>query len=472
MIEAIETTERVADADTVSAHAPSVPSEQEVEAKMLRAANEAAVITEWTPEADAILRSHRDGKKTIAIVGFSPTSRHLAPFDDDRVEIWSVNEAHRHHTNYLKRFDRWIQIHRRWDFTKNTSLATKEHWEWLQQPHDFPIYMQEHYDDVPASVAFPLDEVKEAYPGVLELMPTGEEEERDYFTSTFAYMCTLAMQEIDKQPLPGRIEVYGFDMATGTEYVYQKGSTEYWMGYARGHNIEVVVPYKCRLVNGKLYGYEISRVIPKSMLQELHTEVVAQRDVLAPELKAISEKRHAIEKIATAEPDFEKRMKIVSEEARPLFNREIDLSREANSLHGEIQEYQDLINYIDKGKVGEEEMFINRQLLEFRMNTIQKERQNSMNTAMIMRGRRTVIQQDLTSIQNGSTVEDGVRDEIEKKGADAFNDEFNSAAMVNALYGRNKVLVGLLRYLDNMQPEDNVLVAAMMNDPLRKIEGQ
>src|SRR3990170_5399021 len=244
-------------------------TEMEVEKQLLDQAATASVLLEWTPEAAALLRRHRDGKRTIAIVGFSPTSRHLAPFDDERVTIWGVNEAHRHQSSYMKRWDGWMQLHKPWDFRKGSSPATKEHWEWLQQDQGIPIYMQEKFDDIPSSVAYPLEEIRRAYPGIKELLPTGEELERNYYTSTFAYMCALALYEIDKQELPGRIEVYGFDMATWTEFQYQKGSTEYWIGYANGRGVELTVPYKCRLINGKLYGYEVSRVITKEMLQNL-----------------------------------------------------------------------------------------------------------------------------------------------------------------------------------------------------------
>lgn len=462
-------------AETASVGAPSIQpddswKEKEAEQKALEDAAKASVMAEWTEEAITTLKKARDGKRTFALCGFSPTSRHLPPFDDERVTIWGVNEAHRHKTSYMKRWDGWFQLHARWDFTKGSSPATKEHWEWLQQEHDFPIYMQQHWDDVPASDAFPLEEIERTFPGVAELLPSGEELERNYFTSTFAYMCSLAMLEIKKQELPGRIEIYGFDMATWTEFQYQKGSTEFWMGYARGMGIEVTVPYKCRLVSGKLYGFEVSRVIPKPVLQELLIGASARRDKMAEEIKVVSEKRQILEKRAMEETDLENRKKMIIEDARPVFNQEVELARELNAVHGEVQEYQDLIAYIDRSKTESEEMLINRQLLEFRLGSISKDRQKSMNTAMVMRGRRSMIQQDIVNLLDDNTPSEE-RDATEKKGTEAFQAEFDAAALVNAMYGRYKVSVNLIKYLDNIDPDDQIVKAIMDADEIKKEEG-
>jgi len=446
-------------------------TEREAEQKALDQAASASVLAEWPPEADAVLRKARDGKRTIAIVGFSPTSRHLAPFDDERVTIWGVNEAHRHQSAYMKRWDGWWQIHKRWDFTKGSSIATKEHWAWLQQDQGVPIYMQEKWDDIPSSVAYPLDAVKQAFPGVAELIPTGEAIERDYYTSTFAYMCAMAMYQIEQQDLPGRIEIYGFDMATWTEFGYQKGSTEFWIGYARGRGHEVTVPYKCRLMNGKLYGYEISRIITKDALQKLLDVVIVKREEWFVKVQEISQRRADVEKRAMAEKDIEARNKIIVDEARPLFNQEIEFARETNAAHGEVQEYQDLIAYIDKSSVEDQEFFLNRQLIDFRMTSINRDRQSSMNSAMVMRGRRSIVQQEVNEAMQ-KAITDEERDEIEKKGAEVFNNEFNAASLVNALYGRAKVVTNLLKYLDNMDADDQLVKAIIEADPLGKAEGE
>ena len=54
----------------------------------------ARVLPPQDPETAAKLRELRKGKKSVAIVGLAPTSCSLAPFDEEGVEIWGLNEAH------------------------------------------------------------------------------------------------------------------------------------------------------------------------------------------------------------------------------------------------------------------------------------------------------------------------------------------------------------------------------------------
>jgi len=443
--------------------------EKEFEDKALKEQASASVLESWSREADAAFRKLRDGKKTIAIVGFSPTSRHLAPMDDDRVEIWGVNEAHRHRTSYMKRWDRWFQIHKRWDFTKTGTAAAKEHWEWLQQDHGHPIYMQEVHPDIPSSVELPMDEIRARFPGPKELLPTGEEAERFYMTSTFAYMCAMAMLVIEEHrpegwklddPPYGRIEVYGFDMATFTEFQYQKGSTEFWIGYARGRGIEVTVPYKSRLLAGKLYGYEVSRVIGKSHIQSVLEEILPKKEALLKEVRDVSEQRKFLES--------GNKLK----EAQVLFQKEIELARDLNVEWGRVQELEDLIRYIEAASKGDEEILINRQLLEFRWGLINKERAEALQTLHVARGRRSMKQEDIIPVLQGKELEDTERDKLEKTGQETFQAEFDAASMVNALHGRQKILAEFIRYLDNQDPDDQLVAAVMNADPLKKAEGE
>ena len=101
------------------------------------------------------LKKERKGKKTVAIVGMSPTSCSLAPFEDDDVEIWGINEMHIF--PWLKRWDRWFQIHDSKSWKR--PIAKRDivgHYDWLQEEHGKPIIMQYWDPDVPDSVAYPL----------------------------------------------------------------------------------------------------------------------------------------------------------------------------------------------------------------------------------------------------------------------------------------------------------------------------
>lgn len=182
--------------------------------------------------------SPRTGKNTVALVGFSMSTRHLVPYEDTATEIWGINDAYKT-ANFMKRWDRWFQIHPL-DYlaTQDNSPRDAEHIEWLKQPHDFPIYMHEHYKDMPASVPYPLNDVCKML-------------RKRYITSSFGFMMGLAMLEGFQ-----RIELYGFDMKTFSEYAHQKPNTEWMIGLAEGRGFDVLIPPQSTLCKGPIYGYE------------------------------------------------------------------------------------------------------------------------------------------------------------------------------------------------------------------------
>jgi len=185
--------------------------------------------------------------KTVAIVGSAKTTRHLAPFDNPEITIWGINEALAF--PWMKRADAMFQMHARGSFTRANNHNDPNHWAWLQQPHPFPIYMQQVWPDVPASVAYPLHAVVQHFG-------------RQYFTSTVAYMIALAMlQDFE------RIELYGVEQSSDTEYYWQRDCTSYWLGVAEGAGYEVYMPAQCSLLTGKLYGYEGGTVIERQFIE-------------------------------------------------------------------------------------------------------------------------------------------------------------------------------------------------------------
>jgi hypothetical protein len=211
----------------------------------------------------------------VALVGFAPTTRDLAPFDDDEYEIWTVNEAGNivlPAFSWVKRFDRLFQMHPRWDFSRENNGNDPNHFHWLQNitapclmckstgmigeqkcpacsngtysppiSRTWPtfIYMQDQYKDIPNSVKYPLD-------AMVKMNPRGR-----YFDSSAAYMINLAAAMQYKE-----IYVIGFEMAAQTEYYYQRANFEYLVGLwtARGTNFKF--PKNTTLLCGPLYGYE------------------------------------------------------------------------------------------------------------------------------------------------------------------------------------------------------------------------
>jgi len=197
------------------------------------------------PIIAAQLRRIREGKRTLALVGMGPTSCSLAPFDDEDVEIWGLNESHAF--PWMKRATGWFQLHPRKSFEREVACReVRGHFDWLKQSHKIPIYMQFKHNDIPDSVEYPLyDIIAEFFKDVRK----GDERVK-YFTSTFAFMMALGIYRGFE-----RFEVYGFEMAGGDEYVPQRACAEFWVGMALGRGVEIYLPNNSQLLFGPLYGY-------------------------------------------------------------------------------------------------------------------------------------------------------------------------------------------------------------------------
>lgn len=168
-----------------------------------------------------------DGRKKVAIVGFTP-SRKQAPFHDESFEIWGLNGLFTY--DDVTRCTRWFDLHKREDIAE-------ERIEWYREA-PVPIYLQEEWDDIPGSVRFPKEEIEE------ELGST-------YFTNSISWMIAFAIwlgAEV--------IHVYGVDMAQATEYRHQRPNVEFWIGKAEGLGVETYVARTSDLLKAThQYGY-------------------------------------------------------------------------------------------------------------------------------------------------------------------------------------------------------------------------
>ena len=235
---------------------------------------------------EAVKKTRLTSPRTVAIVGFAESSRYLAPYDRRDVEIWGCNEAYKFdfmvNSDGDFRADRWFQIHKREDFTRANNPNDPDHYEWLQAEHNFPIYMQEKFEDVPSSKKYPLKKYDKLFfenmltadPETLEMRPWLDVYEHGYFTSTFSYMIAMALAEGFEQ-----IEIWGFHMGTQSEYLYQKGACEFWIGQALGREINVAIAGNSPILKGELYGYEFSQIVQlpeiEERLMELHDVILA-----------------------------------------------------------------------------------------------------------------------------------------------------------------------------------------------------
>ena len=167
----------------------------------------------------------------VAIVGFT-THREKAPFKDESFQIWAMNDLYR----FVPRVDVLFELHTR-KLLNSKNRETQAHEEWLKSS-PIPVFMQEHYDDIPKSVRYPIETIVEKY--------------GNYFTNSVSYMIALAIEEGASE-----IHLYGVDMAGGGEYEEQRPSVEYFLGIAKGKGIKVHVPPESELLKTMyLYGYE------------------------------------------------------------------------------------------------------------------------------------------------------------------------------------------------------------------------
>ncbi len=188
--------------------------------------------------------------KKVAIVGCSD-SKNFAPYDKNEWEIWAMNNAFGH----TKRWTQWFEIHpikfengqyyRRkllrpgiFEWSKDfRGQPMQEYMESLARL-DCTVYMQQHWDIVPKSVPYPLQEIVGKF--------------GRYFTNSVSYMIALAILYDYTE-----IGCYGVDMATSSEYGPQRPSCEFFLGIAAGLGRKITIPDQADLLKTKfLYGFE------------------------------------------------------------------------------------------------------------------------------------------------------------------------------------------------------------------------
>jgi len=180
---------------------------------------------------------------------------------DPTIDIWTCNVGYMFMPRPIAAL---IEIHP-WSYlTDHNYQATKElaaeSIAWLKQSHGIPIYMIEAIPEVPDAVRFPIEDA-------LELAGNR------YFSSSFAYMMALALLH-KRNP----IYVYGFNMAFGTEYEYQRPNAEWWIGYAQGRGFDVVISPDSPLCKVKqMYGYEGGEMIDRQKVEAIYASIVEQQ---------------------------------------------------------------------------------------------------------------------------------------------------------------------------------------------------
>jgi len=191
-----------------------------------------------------------------AIIGFTP-SRLAAPWADNGWEFWGLNALYVHSNDMpLQRFARWFDLHAP-QAVANGRLAN-------YRKLGCPVYLQQIVEDMPQSVEFPKAEI-EAFWG------------DTYFTNSISWMLAFAgMMGFSE------IRVYGVDMATDSEYRFQRPNVEYWIGKLRGRGIKVSVAETSDLLKAShQYGYGTDHGLRAKLKERLDEFTKRERNIEA-----------------------------------------------------------------------------------------------------------------------------------------------------------------------------------------------
>lgn len=203
--------------------------------------------------------------RKVMVCGKAPSGLAVAPFQDTSWEVWILNTMGV--ANDTPRWDRLFDLH---DF--NTYHRKQpEHaalYAWLQQQTK-PIYVREHWPEVPGAVVYPREAVQKEFGG--------------YFTNSVSWMIALALHEGLGEG--DDLGVYGVDMAqhavgVKSEYAHQRPSCEYFLGIAVGRGVKVTIPAESDLLKSRrLYGFGDDGMTSKFLTREkeLHQRIEQAR---------------------------------------------------------------------------------------------------------------------------------------------------------------------------------------------------
>lgn len=179
-------------------------------------------------------QTHTD--RRIAIVGKAPSSRLLAPYDDESWEIWTLSDLIPR--GQATRCTAHFEFHPV-EWFREREAQGDDYLHWMRSIRGIPVYMAEPIAEIPEARPFPIQDVLKHFAP------------HRYFTNTVSYLIALAIM---REPV--EVGVWGVDMAQNKEYRNQRPSCEWLLGWAQGAGIRVTLPPECDLMKAPfLYGY-------------------------------------------------------------------------------------------------------------------------------------------------------------------------------------------------------------------------
>ena len=184
-------------------------------------------------------------RKTVIIVGIGSGWKG----DAKGCEVWGVNKTYLNTVGLTRTYF----FDRLWNCT-DQSRETREEFVDILNAMDVPVYAKMPYPEIPKSRRYPIEAVMRYFD-----MVDGDgtpDIDKAYFTSTVAYMEAHAIYEGFESIILHRM--YAFP--TSLEYFHQKPGLDYFVGWARGSGIHVLISSDSHIAKPfpwqtGLYGY-------------------------------------------------------------------------------------------------------------------------------------------------------------------------------------------------------------------------
>lgn len=318
-------------------------------------------------------------KETLIIMGSHPRTRGRFDFNRTDCDVWVFNEAAKQ--EWVKRADAVLQLHIPTIWRNPNNRNDPKHYEWLKETA-IPVYMQEKYEDVPNSVHFPKDEI-------LSMLPNAKqngEPIREVACSP-AWALALAIYIGYK-----RIEIYGVELESNTEYHYQQGNFKYWLGVAAGRGIDVDI--HSTMFNAPLYGYEGEVFLVYETFEDRINEIARFRTEQEGKFTADSIKLWSVfEGIKDAD---------VTLTLLPLVQSTIISAAQLGEIDGALQENGRYKEKADAMKLAGGEFVFSRQEFEQGAALAKKQGEKIANDVNVIKGQLQLKHDELIMMAKGS----------------------------------------------------------------------
>jgi len=147
----------------------------------------------------------------------------------------------------------------------------------------------------------------------------------EYFTSSVAYALAYAIYKRYK-----RIELYGVEMETNTEYAHQRPGVAYWCGIAIGRGI-VIDFHSRQFFTSPLYGYDGDITIKLEVFEK------RVKDLSVEAREVLEQYKHAKQIVIDLVEAFRNDYKAGMDSFEKFVNQQAEMAHKFNLLDGAIQ---------------------------------------------------------------------------------------------------------------------------------------